>query len=130
MPRKNYTQEQVLQAIYKADGVMEYVAKELGCTWITAKSYVDKWDETRDAFDTTECALHARAYRKFHEAIESGERWAIERILDTSARRNGHGLVEHKQVDHTSSDGSMKPHVIELKAPNILPAKDIKELGE
>lgn len=106
---KNYTKEQVLDAVNNSAGVMEYVAVKLGCTWATARTYVEKWPETKNAFDASECKLHALAYKSFHKAIAEGERWAVERILDTSARRNGHGIIDHKVVDHTSSDGSMSP---------------------
>jgi hypothetical protein len=92
---KNYTMEQVLDAVSNSAGVMEYVAVKLNCDWKTARSYVQKWEETQDAFANSECKLHTLAYKSFHKAIADGERWAVERILDTSARRNGHGIVEH-----------------------------------
>ena len=117
---KNYTTERVLSAIGKSSGVMEYVAKHLGCTWETARNYVNKWPETKEAFALAECDLHAEAYTAFHRAIRDGERWAIERMLDTSARRNGHGIVEHKQLDLQSSDGSMTPTRIEIVAPDMI----------
>lgn len=104
-----YTKKEVLKAIEGANGVMEYVANRLGCTWRTARKYVDNWSETLDEFEKTETNLHSVAYQSFHKAISNGERWAIERILDTSARRNGHGTVDHKKVDHSSEDGSMSP---------------------
>ena len=130
---KNYTTEQVLSAIGKSSGVMEYVAKHLGCTWETARNYVNKWPETKEAFALAECDLHAEAYTAFHRAIRDGERWAIERMLDTSARRNGHGIVEHKQLDMRSSDGSMTPTRIEIVAPDVingLATADVRIVGD
>lgn len=115
---KNYKKSTVLEAVKRSEGVMEYVAKTLGCTWETARRYVNKWEETKDAFSLAECELHTVAYQSFHKALADGEKWAIERMLDTSARRNGHGLVEHKKVDMTSSDGSMGPTRIEIVAPD------------
>ena len=106
---KNYKENQVLEAVKKSAGVMEYVAVKLNCDWHTAKKYVNKWETTKEAFANSECKLHMVAYQSFHKALANGERWAVERMLDTSARRNGHGLVDHKQVDHTSTDGSMSP---------------------
>ena len=106
---KNYTKQTVLDAIANCNGVMEYVALRLGCTWYTARNYVNKWEETKEAFDSSECKLHSLAYKSFHKAIDRGERWAVERVLDTSARRNGHNIVERKEVDLRSSDGSMSP---------------------
>ena len=99
---KAYKKQTVLEAVTNSAGVMEYVAQKLSCSWETAKKYVDKWEETKEAFAISECKLHTLAYKSFHKAIGNGERWAVERILDTSARRNGHGLVDHKEIDHTT----------------------------
>lgn len=99
---KNYPKEKVLEAISNSAGVMEYVALKLGCTWETARNYVNKWPDTKEAFEASECKLHALAYKSFHKAIGNGERWAVERILDTSARRNGHNLVIRQEIDHTT----------------------------
>ena len=71
---KNYTKEQVLEAIANSAGVMEYVAVKLGCTWPTARKYVQMWKETQEAFDVAECKLHTLAYRSFHKSIADGER--------------------------------------------------------
>ena len=109
MKKKNYSKEQVIKAIDGSNGVVEYVAARLGCQWNTARKYIDMWEETRVAFDLTEINLHSVAYQSFHKAVANGERWALERILETSARRNGHGIVQHQQLDHTSSDGTMSP---------------------
>jgi hypothetical protein len=114
---KNYKKEQVLEAVNNSAGVMEYVAQKLNCTWETARKYVNKWEETKEAFAVSECKLHTLAYKSFHKAVANGERWAVERMLDTSARRNGHGLVDHKVVDHISTDGTMSPTKIEIVAP-------------
>jgi len=106
---RNYTKDQVLDAVRNSAGVMEYVAHKLGCSWATARRYVHKWAVTREAFEVSECKLHTLAYQSFHKAIANGERWAVERILDTTARRNGHGIVDHKQIDHTSGGEKLEP---------------------
>ena len=114
---KNYSKKQVLEAAEESDGVMEYVAEKLGCCWETAKRYVEKWEETKEAFTVAECRLHALAYRSFIDEVEKGTRWAVERVLDTTARRNGHGLIDRQKIDHSSKDGSLSPSVIQLVAP-------------
>lgn len=104
---KNYEKEQVLLAVNNSAGVMEYVAVKLNCAWETARRYVNKWPETKEAFASSECKLHALAYKSFHRAIAEGERWAVERVLNTSARRNGHGDVEHQKIEHNHRVGVM-----------------------
>jgi hypothetical protein len=107
----NFTKKTVLEAITGSAGVMEYVAVKLGCDWSTARIYVNKWDETTAAFDLAACKLHSTAYQSFITAIKAGDRWAVERVLDTSARRNGHGSVQHAHLDHTTAGESLKQEV-------------------
>jgi hypothetical protein len=115
----NFKKAQILEAIKGSAGVMEYVAVKLGCEWHTAKTYVEKWDDTKAAFDLASCKLHVVAYQSFHKAIKDGERWAVERVLDTSARRNGHGSVQYAHLDHTSAGEKITAivrEVVDVKA--------------
>ena len=110
----NFEKEQVLAAIASSAGVMSYVAVKLGCGWECAREYVNKWDETKAAFSQATCKLDAVAYKSFIKAIESGERWAVERVLDTSARRDGHGSVQHAHLDHTSDGEKITGITLEI----------------
>lgn len=48
---KGYTKRDVLEAIMNSGGVMSTVQKRLGCrSWETARKYVEKWADTRDAW--------------------------------------------------------------------------------
>jgi hypothetical protein len=99
---RNFTETELLEAVKASGGVVDYIAGRLGCSWDTARNYIAKFPAVQDAIEIERCKFHAVAYSKFNEAIKSGERWALERVLDTSARRNGHGLVQHQAIDHTS----------------------------
>ena len=117
MVAKNYTDEQLLAAIAQSGGVMDYICSRLGTTYKTGMKYIEASPAAQEALEIERCKFNAQAYSKFNEAIKSGERWAVERVLDTTGRRNGHGLVQHQQIDHTSTDGSMSPTRIEIVAP-------------
>lgn len=93
----------MLEAVKGSGGVIDYIAVRLGCGWECARNYINKYPAVMEAAEEERCKFHAKTYSKFHEAINSGERWAIERVLDTSARRNGHGIIQHQQVDHTTN---------------------------
>lgn len=41
----------VLAAIIGSGGNVTFIATRLGCTWATAKAYIDKWDTTVAAYD-------------------------------------------------------------------------------
>jgi hypothetical protein len=115
---KNYTAEQMVEAIRGSGGVVDFVAARLGCGWECARKYIDMHPEAQEAIEQERCKFHSQAYSKFHEAIKKGERWAIERILDTSGRRNGHGLIDHKQIDHTTNGESVKAIEVRFVDPD------------
>jgi molybdenum-dependent DNA-binding transcriptional regulator ModE len=48
---KNYTEEQILTAIKGCEGSIEAVAIELGCSYVTAKKYIDMFEGTKTAFE-------------------------------------------------------------------------------
>lgn len=54
----DFTPEQILAAIDGSLGIMSKVAKKLDCSWVTANTYVNKYDECKAAFNIeTERAL-------------------------------------------------------------------------
>jgi hypothetical protein len=54
----DFTPEQILAAIDGSLGIMSKVAKKLDCSWVTAKTYVNKFEECKEAFEVeTEKAL-------------------------------------------------------------------------
>ena len=119
---KAYTQQQVAKAVSNSNGVMSTVAAHLGCSWRCARDYVEKWPEVKAAFDAEGAKLNNTAYQSFHRAIANGERWAVERILDTSARRDGHGMVSHASIDHTSAGERIEGIAVEFVTAT--PAKE------
>jgi len=76
---KNYTDEQLLQAIDKSGGVMDYICSRLGTTYKTAVKYIEQSEAAQEALEIERCKFNAQAYSKFNEAIKAGERWAVER---------------------------------------------------
>jgi hypothetical protein len=114
---RNFTESELLEAVKSSGGVVDYIAGRLGCSWDTARKYIAQFPTVQDAIEIERCKFHAVAYSKFNEAIKSGERWALERVLDTSARRNGHGLVQHQQVDHTTNGKDITQPRIIIGAP-------------
>ncbi len=95
---KNYSKEQVLAAIKGSDGIMSVVAAKLGATWPTAAKYVAKWTETQEAHDAQKAKLSRKVFTKYLDAIHSGERWALERVLDTVARQDGFAIVNRTEI--------------------------------
>lgn len=46
---KSFKKQQVLAAIENCFGIYNVVARRLGCDWHTAKKYIEKWSETKQA---------------------------------------------------------------------------------
>ena len=70
---KSYTKEQVLKAIRESGCVISIIRKNLGCkSWETAKRYINKWQETRDAFTTEEKAVNDLARSVVIKDIRDG----------------------------------------------------------
>jgi len=112
---KNFKESQILEAVKKSGGVMSYVAASLECNWETAKNHVAKHPKCAEAFDVAGSKLNVKAYQSFHKAIEDGQKWAVERVLDTSARKDGHGLVN--RVDVTSAGERIEKIEVEYVKP-------------
>ncbi len=99
---KGYSKETVMEAVKRSSGVMSAVARALNCKWETARKYVNEWPETVKAFEVESCGLIDTAVTSMRKAVESGERWAVERVLDTRGRKDGLGIISHSAIDHTT----------------------------
>ncbi len=121
---KNYTKKQVMDAVKASEGVTDVVASRLGCTWNTARDYINKWPETKREHEKQDSVLVEKAVSALAMALRHGERWAIERVLDTRARRAGFGLVSHAQIDTTSNGETINRMVVEYVDPKPQPPPD------
>jgi len=92
---KNYPLEHVLEQIEGSGGITLTVAQRLGCDWLTAKRYVEKWETTKRAFeaerekvlDVAESVVNRNiqlAYRMQNETqqpVDSGDaKWVLSRL--------------------------------------------------
>ncbi|MBN2011947.1 hypothetical protein JW960_21640 [candidate division KSB1 bacterium] len=94
---KDFDINQVLKAIEGSRGIVNEVAKKLGCNWRTAKRYIENWLTTKQAFtDETEILIDT-AESKLFEALDNGDLWAIKFILTTKGRVRGY---EDKSKDN------------------------------
>ena len=81
---KRFTKKQVLEAISCSGGVMSAVQQKLGCkSWATAKKYVEKWEETREAWITENSHADDLAQSVIINDIKNGNvqsaKWWLER---------------------------------------------------
>ena len=86
---KKYTQQNVLEAIKGSGSIVSTVARRLGCEWITAKRYIEKWEVTQRAMLDEEETILDMAESKLYEAIQKDDIQAAKWILATKGKRRG-----------------------------------------
>lgn len=86
-----FTKQRVLDAIDGCYGIVSHVARKLGgCSWITAKRYIDHWAETRQAFeDEHERALDFSETQMIAQ-IRQGDGPMIRFHLSTKGKKRGY----------------------------------------
>jgi len=87
---KNYTKEQVIEAIEKSAGIVSTIAKRLGCDWKIARKYVGKWACTQDAYDGECEKILDLAETKMIDIISQGDGPMIRYLLSTKGKRRGY----------------------------------------
>ncbi len=100
-----YTREQVLAAIRDSGGIISAVAQRLGCEWDTARRYIQRWAETRAAFQAERERVLDLAETALIRAIREGDVGTAKWLLSRLGRHRGFG-------DTLSVDG---PVVIRLR---------------
>lgn len=109
MGRPRWTKEQVLEAIKGSMGIVSAIAARLDkCGWCTAQRYIERWQETREAYaDECERSLDM-SESQLLKAIQSGDGPMIRFHLATKGKRRGYT----ERTELTGADGG--PVVIEL----------------
>ena len=102
--KKGYTKrgkEDVLEAIQGSGGVMLVIAKKLGVTWSTAQRWVEKWEETRQAFQDEKETILDVADMKLIELVKGGDLGAIKWLQQIFGKHRGYAIRQ----EHTGADG-------------------------
>lgn len=89
--RPRYTREHVLAAIRGSGGIMQVIATRLGCDWRTARDYVQRWQETRNAYDDEREVLLDYAEVAVAKATKEGDLRAAMWVLSRLGRHRGWG---------------------------------------
>lgn len=94
---KGYTKQQVLEAITQSRGVVNVVAHRLGCAWATARTYIEKWEETKRAMECEREVMLDELECKLLEMALAGDLGAIKWYLSRMGRHRGWGDDEAPQ---------------------------------
>ena len=88
---KQYTKEEVLHAIKGCNTIISTVAKTLDCSWDTAHKYINKWQETKTAYENERQRTLDFAEGKLFKNIEKGDPGSIKYFLSKKGKERGYG---------------------------------------
>ena len=99
--RHSYTQETVLKAITGSGSIISTIAKRLGCGWMTARKYINKWEATRQAMIDEQETILDMAESKLYESIQGGNTQDAKWLLSTKGKARG--FSERREYEHSGS---------------------------
>ena len=99
--RHSYTQETVLKAITGSGSIISTIAKRLGCGWMTARKYINKWEATRQAMIDEQETILDMAESKLYESIQSGNTQDAKWLLSTKGKDRG--FNEKHEIEHSGA---------------------------
>ena len=89
--KKIYKKADILEAIKGSGGIVTTVALALNCDWHTAKANIERYEETREAFEgESETGLDLVEGKAYAQA-RNGDGAMIRFILATKGRKRGYG---------------------------------------
>ena len=94
--RRQYSAEQMIQAIYESKGILASAARRLGCTRQTVHNYVNKFQTVKAAYEDARESNIDYVEGKLMYAIEKGHVPAIIFFLKTIGKNRG--FVERQEV--------------------------------
>lgn len=100
MPKRRYTDAQIMAAISRARGLVYLAAQALGCDPATIHHRAQKNPKIREAIEIERGRILDFAEAKLLEAVNSGEAWAVCFLLKTQAKSRGY--VERSEVKQES----------------------------
>jgi len=98
-----YDMQTVIDAISGSGAIMSTIAKRLNCGWATARSYVQRWEETRQAYEDEEQTILDMAESTLYQAIRNNDVQAAKWVLSTKGKARG--FSEKYEFEHSGKDG-------------------------
>ena len=126
------TKERVLEAIKGSGGIVLAVQKNLGCeSWYTAKNYIEKWQETRDAFKAEAEGILDRAEAVIIKRINEQDTATAKWYLSKKGKERGYSddlstMLGNEQPLKIDFSGSVDRDTMEA-SPDIEISDDKEE---
>ena len=98
-----YDMQTVLDAISGSGAIMSTIAKRLNCGWATARTYVQRWEETQQAYEDEEQTILDMAESTLYQAIRNNDVQAAKWVLSTKGKARG--FSERYELEHSGAGG-------------------------
>jgi len=109
------TKERLLEALKGSGGVVSSVAKKLNSSWGTTRKSIDKWEETKQAYEDESNTILDLAESTIFRSIRDGNSQDAKWLLSTKGKHRGYG--EKVEIEHS---GELKYSII----PAVIPDDD------
>jgi hypothetical protein len=94
-----YTEDEIISAIKESAGIISTISDRLNCSWGSARSYIQKYESTKQAYADEEERTLDLAESRMLTHIEQGDRDMIKYLLSRKGRKRGYS--EKTEVEHT-----------------------------
>jgi hypothetical protein len=103
---KQYTEQEILNAISNSWGNMSRIAQELNCSWITARKYVNMYESCVELYESENNKALDVAEKCLVDGAKNGDIHAAKFIVSTWGVNAGRGKWRTKQsVEITGKEG-------------------------
>lgn len=110
--KKIFKKQDILNAIKDSGGIVTTVALALDCDWHTAKANIERYEETREAFNgELETGLDLVEGKAYAQA-RNGDGAMIRFILATKGRNRGYGETAPQPADE-NEDTEIKIEIVD-----------------
>lgn len=109
---KEFTAQQMIDALNANNGIMAAAARELNCSRRTVARYVKEYSSVAEAYNDQRESLVDRLEFRFLEKVEAGDTRAILFGLRTIGRNRG--WSEQYRFEHSGKDGGPIEHTTEI----------------
>ena len=116
MSKQQYTAQEMIDAIWAANGVVRQAAARLGCTAATVYNYAQRYVTVKDAMHEARRNTYAEAQdslvNMMRDPSHKDHKWAVDRLLKTYGESVPDGLdwAERERKEHSGPNGGPVQH--------------------
>jgi len=83
--------KQVIAAIHDSGGIIDEIARRLGVAWVTARAYVNKWEDVKAIYDAENERVLDLAETTVLNSIKKGDTSDAKWLLARKGKERGYG---------------------------------------